>query len=139
MAPRPLSGPKARTRRLADLLRLVQPGPDEDSLMLANQLLKVPESHIENGLPKAVVTAFSRFHNGLARALNGHEIADNLGVPDDIWQFVEYPVRAVVMPLERLRRWIPGADRALARANNVIIRKDLERNLRGREAEFRIA
>ena len=43
------------------------------------------------------------------------------------------------MPLERLRRWIPGADRALARANNVIIRKDLERNLRGREAEFRVA
>ena len=130
---------EGRTRRIADLVGLVQPGPDEDSLMLANQLLKVPESDVDNGLPKAVVAAFSRFHNGLARALNGHEIADNLGVPDDVWQYVEYPVRAVVKPLERLRRWIPGADRALARANNVIIRKDLERNLRGREAEFRVA
>lgn len=130
---------EGRTRRIAELVGLVQPGPDEDSMMLANQLLKVPEMDMEHGLPKAVVFAFSRFHNGLARALNGHEIADNLGVPDDLWQYVEYPVRAIVGPLERIRRLIPGADRAFARANNVIIRKDLERNLRGREAEFRVA
>ena len=130
---------EGRTRRIADLVGLVQPGPDEDSLMLANQLLKIPEADVEHGLPKAVVFAFSRFHNGLARALNGHEIADNLGVPDDLWQYIEYPVRAVVAPLERLRRAIPGADRAFARANNVLIRKDLERNLRGREAEFKVA
>jgi hypothetical protein len=130
---------EGRTRRIADLVGLVQPGPDEDSLMLANQLLKVPDNDVEHGLPKAVVFAVSRFHNGLARALNGHEIADNLGVPDDVWQYAEYPIRAVVAPLERLRRAIPGAGRVVARANNVIIRKDLERNLRGREAEFRVA
>jgi hypothetical protein len=130
---------EGRTRRLADLVGLVQPGPDEDSRMLAHQLLKVPEADVDHGLPKAVVLAFSRFHNGLARALNGHEIADNLGVPDDLWQYAEYPIRAVVASLERVRRMIPGADRAFARANNVIIRKDLERNLRGREAEFNVA
>jgi len=130
---------EGRTRRIAELIRIVQPGPDEDSLMLANQLLKVPKNDIEAGLPKAIVLAFSRFHNGLARALNGHEIADDLGVPDDLWQYAEYPIRAVVGPLERVRRWIPGADKAVARANNVIIRRDLERNLRGRDAEFRVA
>lgn len=126
----------AQTRRIADLLRLVQPGPDEDSLALTNQLLKVPEQNANGHGLRVLGLAVSRFHNGLARALNGPEIADDLGIPDDLWQYAEYPVRAVVGPLEHLRRAIPGASRLVAHASNQIIRKDLERILRGREAEF---
>jgi hypothetical protein len=127
---------ETRTRRIADLLHLVQPGPDEDSLALTRQLLKVPEQNAQGPALRVLGAAVSRFHNGLARAFNGHEIADNLGIPDDLWQYAEYPVRAVVSPLERLRRAIPGASRLVAQANNSLIRKDLERNLRGREAAF---
>ena len=125
-----------RTRRIADLLHLVQPGPDEDSLALTDQLLRVPAQNAHGAGPRLVGLAFSRFHNGLARALNGPQISDNLGIPDDLWQYSVYPVRAVVTPLERLRRAIPGASRLLSHANNQIIRRDLERNLQGREAEF---
>ncbi|MBW2508358.1 MAG: hypothetical protein JRE81_07000, partial [Deltaproteobacteria bacterium] len=71
-----------------------------------------------------------RFHNGLARALNGPEIADNLDIPNDLWKYAEYPVRAVLTPLERLRRIIPGASHLVAHASNTIIRRDLQRILR---------
>jgi hypothetical protein len=105
-------------------------------LTLTRQLLKVPKQNARGAGPGALGIAVSRFHNGLARALNGPEIADNLGIPDDLWQYSEYPVRAVLTPLEYLRRVVPGASRAVARANNTIIRKDLQRILRGEEPEF---
>ncbi|MGB5701415.1 MAG: oxygenase MpaB family protein [Polyangiales bacterium] len=127
---------EADTRRIAELIRLVQPGPDEDSLMLTRQLLKVPTENARGAGPGALGVVVSRFHNGLARALNGPEIADNLGIPNDLWQYAEYPVRAVLTPLERLRRVVPGASSAVARANNTIIRKDLKRILRNVEPEF---
>lgn len=129
-------GSEERTRRLADLLRLVQPGPDEDSLALTRQLLHMPAQNARGAGTRLLGAAVGRFHNGLARAFNGPEIADDLGIPNDLWQYAEYPVRAVVTPLERLRRTIPGASRWVARANNQLIRQDLKRNLRGREPEF---
>ena len=127
---------EAKTRRIAELIRMVQPGPDDDSLTLTRQLLKVPKQNARGAGPGALGVAVSRFHNGLARALNGPEIADNLGIPDDLWQYSEYPVRAVLKPLERLRRVIPGASNLVAHAGNTIIRKDLERILRGEEPSF---
>lgn len=126
---------ETKTRRIADLLHLVQPGPDEDSLALTNQLLKVPGQNDTGPAPRVLGVAVSRFHNGLARALNGPEIADNLGIPDDLWQYAEYPVRAIVSPFERLRRAIPGASRLVAHASNQLIRRDLERILRVRETD----
>lgn len=129
-------GNEAATRRIAELIRLVQPGPDRDSIMLTRQLLKVPEQNARGAGPRMLGLAVSRFHNGLARAFNGDEIADALGIPDDLWQYSVYPVRAVMKPLEQVRRMIPGASGWIAAASNQIIRKDLERILRGREAEF---
>ena len=130
---------EAETRRIAELIRLVQPGPDEDSLALTRQLLNVPKQNARGAGPGILGVAVSRFHNGLARALNGPEIADNLGIPDDLWRYSEYPVRAVLRPLERLRRVIPGASALVAHTNNTIIRRDLERILRGAQAEFDVA
>ena len=128
-------GSEGETRRIAELIRLVQPGPDEDSLALTRQLLKVPKQNARGAGPGALGVAVSRFHNGLARALNGPEIADNLGIPNDFWRYSEYPVRVVLTPLERLRRMIPGASRIVAHASNQIIRKDLERILRVARAD----
>ena len=127
---------EARTRRIADLLHLVQPGPDDDSRQLTEQLLKVPEQNARGAGPRMLGLAVSRFHNGLARALNGDEIADNLGIPNDLWQYSHYPVRAVVTPLERLRRAVPGMSRLVSTLSNQLIRRDLERILGGQEPSF---
>lgn len=129
-------GSEARTRRLAELLRLVQPGPDEDSLALTRQLLKVPGQNANGKGPPLLAATVSRVHNGLARAFNGPEIADDLGIPDDLWQYSVYPIRAAVAPLEWLRRKVPGANRLASHFGNQAVRGDLTRILRGEEPSF---
>ena len=126
-----------QTRHMADLIHLVQPGPDEDSLALAGALLHVPGKNAAGQSPNWVARFVTRFHHGLARALNGPEIADNLGLPDDLWQFAEYPTRAVVRPLELVRRRVPGASRLASYVGNRTIRQDLRRLLRGDEPNFK--
>ncbi|MGB5547969.1 MAG: oxygenase MpaB family protein, partial [Polyangiales bacterium] len=132
-------GSETETRRLADLLRLVQPGPDEDSLTLTEQLLKVPGQNAKGKAPPVLALAVSRIHNGLARAFNGPEIADDLGIPDDLWQYAIYPIRAAVTPVELLRRKVPGASRFAAHLGNQAVRSDLTRILRGEEPSFEIS
>ena len=129
-------GSEYETRRLADLLRLVQPGPDQDSRVLTEQLLKVPGQNAQGTGPPLLAVAVSRVHNGLARAFNGPEIADDLGIPDDLWQYSVYPIRAALTPVEWLRRKIPGASRLAAHLGNQAVRGDLTRILRGIEPSF---
>lgn len=132
-------GSEAKTRRLADLLRLVQPGPDGDSLMLTEQLLKVPGQNAKGKAPPILALAVSRIHNGLARSFNGPDIADDLGIPNDLWQYSVYPIRAAVAPLEWLRRRVPGASRLASHVGNSAVRGDLTRILRGEEPSFAIS
>ncbi|MGB5368348.1 MAG: oxygenase MpaB family protein [Polyangiales bacterium] len=129
-------GSEARTRRLADLLRLVQPGPDEDSRALTEQLLQVPGQNAKGKAPPLLALAVSRIHNGLARAFNGPEIADDLGIPDDLWQYSVYPIRAAVAPFEWIRRRVPGASQFASQVGNRAVRGDLTRILRGEEPSF---
>lgn len=127
---------EALTRRVADLTYLVQPGPDDDSLALAEALLEVPGQNAPGKARSWLARFVTRFHHGLARALNGPEIADDLGLPDDLWQYAEYPARAIIGPLETLRQWVPGGNRIAARVGNEAIRRDLRRLLRGVEPSF---
>ena len=129
-------GDETRTRRIAELIRCIQPGPDEDSRELTRQLLKVPGQNAKGKAPTALAVTVSRFHNGLARALNGPEIADDLGIPDDLWKYSLYPVRAVLTPVEWLRRKVPGASDFATRLGNRAVRGDLTRILQGDEPSF---
>jgi hypothetical protein len=131
-------GSEAATRKMANLLRLVQPGPDADSLALTRQLLGVPGQNAKGKGPPMLAVAVSRFHNGLARALNGDAVADDLGIPDDLWQYSIYPVRAAVAPFEWFRQRVPGANKLAAHVGNSAIRGDLTRILRGIEPSFGI-
>jgi hypothetical protein len=123
--------------RIADLIHLVQPGPDDDSLALAEALLRVPGQNASGESPNWIARFVMRFHHGLARAFNGPEVADTFGLPDDLWQYAEYPARAVIKPLEALRRRIPGGSRIAARIGNEAVRRDLRRLLKGTEPTFR--
>ena len=132
-------GSEAKTRRLAELLRLVQPGPDEDSLALTQELLKVPGQNAKGKGPPVLALTVSRIHNGLARAFNGPEIADDLRIPNDLWQYSVYPIHAAVAPFEWLRRHVPGASRLASHLGNRAVRGDLTRILRGEEPSFTIS
>ena len=132
-------GSETKTRRLADLLRLVQPGPDRDSLTLTEQLLKVPGQNAKGKGPPVLALAVSRIHNGLARAFNGPEIANDLRIPDNLWQYSIYPIRVLVTPFEWLRCRVPGANRLASEVGNRAVRGDLARILRGEEPSFSIS
>ena len=132
-------GSEANTRRLAELLRLVQPGPDEDSRALTEQLLQVPGQNAKGKGPPFLALTVSRIHNGLARAFNGPEIADDLGIPNDLWKYSVYPIRAAVAPFEWLRRRVPGASELASQVGNRAVRGDLTRILRGEEPSFTIS
>ena len=125
-----------KTQRVAQLVRMVQPGPDEDSLSLTEALLKVPGQNAKGSDPQVLGTLVTRFHHGLARALNGTKIADDLGLPDDWWQHSVHPFRAMIVSLEALRQRIPGATSWASRLGNEAIRRDLNRLLRQIEPDF---
>ena len=120
----------------AGAVEFTDQGPDEDSVALAEALLGVPGQNAPGKAPNLIARFVMRFHHGLARALNGPEVADNLGLPDDLWQYAEYPARAIIKPLERLRRWVPGGNRVAAHIGNGAVRRDLSRLLRGVEPRF---
>ncbi len=121
---------EAATQRIGELIHMVQPGPDEDSIALANALLGVPGENSPQNVPPALARALIRFHNGLARALNPPEIADDLGLPDDLWKYAHVPTRALVRPFEIARKRLPGGDRLAAWLGNGVIRRDLDRQQR---------
>ena len=127
---------EADTRRIADLIQLIQPGPDEDSRVLTRRLLQGPDRDEHRSGPALLTRALVRFQSGLARALNGPEVADDLDIPDDVWKHSLHAVRAVVRPLEWLRRRIPGGTEMASRLGNLAVRSDLNRILQGSEPTF---
>ena len=125
--------------RLAEMVHVVQPGPDADSRALAAALRRVPEqlarSPHEQRLAKWVV----KYHDGLTRAFNGDAVADDLGIPNKAWKYAIYPTRAIVTPIERVRRIVPGATRLASLVGNWRVRAGVEKMLAGQEPSYRVS
>lgn len=131
--------PEPRGVAFATLLRLIQPGPDADSLALADALRRVPMQMADDPFRRALAPWVSRYHDGLVRAFNGHRIADDLRVPNDGWQYAIWPTQVVIGALERVRERVPGATALAARVGNHLVRANVDHMLRGVEPEFRAA
>jgi hypothetical protein len=130
-----------RGMRFAYLVKLVQPGPDQDSLDLANALRRVPGEaamRIGGGRPADVRMArfMERYHDGLAWAFNGEAIATNLEIPNPGWRYAIYPTRAIVGTMERVRRLLPSGTSLAAKLGNAAIRKRVKEMLEGAEPDF---
>jgi hypothetical protein len=130
-----------RGTRFAYLVKLIQPGPDQDSLDLADALRRVPGEaalRIGGGRPADVRMArfMERYHDGLAWAFNGEEIATNLEIPNPSWRFAIYPTRIVIGTLERARRILPFGTPLMARLGNRAIRQRVKEMLEGAEPDF---
>jgi len=123
--------------RYAHLVKLVQPGPDEDSRALAEALRTVPLQTAKSLFERQLAPFIVRYHDGLVRAFNGDAIADDLRIPDTPWKHAIHPTRAFVRTLERIRRRVPYANRAATFVGNRMIRAEVRRMLGGREPSFR--
>lgn len=126
-----------RGARFAELIDLVQPGPDDDSLALAAALRRVPAQVAERPFEKALAPLMLRVHDGLTYAFNGDEIASALQIPNRRWRHVVVPLRAVVRTLERIRRSVPGSTRVVASVNNRAVSSHIQGLLKGLEPTYR--
>ena len=122
--------------RMARLLRLVQAGPDRDSIALAQALRGVPMTLAKTRSERWVAGFRTRMHDGLTWAFNGNQIAEDLHIPHRSWRHVIVPTRVGVSLLERVRRTVPGATRAADWMGNSAVRREIKTALAGQEPRF---
>lgn len=125
-----------RTENFANLIYSIQPGPDADSIALAAALRRVPASRSRNVWEERLAELVMRYHDGLTYAFNGDEIASSLEVPNPEWRHVIHLTRALVVPMEVLRRVTPGMNRVATRLGRKILRMNVEDMLAGKEPGF---
>jgi hypothetical protein len=126
-----------RAEELAHFLNLVQAGHDEDSVALTRALGRVPAQFARTRTARALVPLVVRYHNGLAWALNGEEIATNLDIPHRRWRRVLPLTRALISPMEATRRRFPGGTRAATLIGNWLVRRQSDYILRGKMPAYR--
>jgi hypothetical protein len=125
-----------RTENFTNLIYSIQPGPDADSLALAAALRRVPASRSRNAWEDRLAELVMRYHDGLTYAFNGDEIASSLKVPNPEWRHVIHLTRAVIRPLEVLRRVTPGMNQAVTQLGRYLFRANVEGMLAGKEPGF---
>ena len=126
---------EARGEHFAEMVKLIQPGPDQDSLDLAAALRVVPAQVGETAFEKALGSVLVKVHDGLTWTFNGEAIASGLRIPNARWKHVVHPIRAMVVAFETARRAL-GADQFVAAWGNRLLRTDIERMLAGVEPSF---
>jgi hypothetical protein len=118
-------------------LRLVQTGPDEESIAMAQALRLVPMAIAKNRSERLVARFRTRMHDGLTWAFNGNEIAADLRIPNRYWRHIIVPTRMGVRVFEQVRRTIPGGTWAADWAGNTAVRREIDNALAGTEPTFR--
>lgn len=126
---------EARGEHFAVMVKLIQPGPDQDSLDLAAALRVVPAQVGETRFEKAMGRVAVKVHDGLTWAFNGESIASGLRIPNPRWRHIVHPIRAMVVAFETTRRAL-GADDFVAAWGNRLLRGDIDRMLAGVEPSF---
>jgi len=131
-----LPATEAEGRRIADTLMATQGAPDDDSRALVRALIESPQQLAADGAAAAWNRLQVKLGWGFARAMVPEELADALQIPRDATRFVAPLTRAVVRPVEVLRRAVPGGDALVRRVGRAYWNTVLEERLRGSGARF---
>lgn len=125
-----------RLMHLAHLIKLVQPGPDADSVALThamrNTVLEGPKTPRERLAAEGVL----RFHDGLSWVLNAPPVAADLQVPNREWRHVVRALKPVFQGAEVLRKVVPGLDGRLRRTARAAVEADVAAMLAGVGPDF---
>ncbi len=131
-----LCSSEAEAMEWAELVDLVQPGPDEGSRRLADALRQVTYERAQTPLQKLVADVLVRYHDGLTRAVAGDAVAEDLGIGNPLWKYAIAVTRALVTPLELLRERVPGATFLSALAGNLVWTRAVAQELGGEAPRF---
>lgn len=123
--------------RLAELMDLIQPGPDDGSLLLAKALRgAITEERKDGSLPDSVRQFLLRFHDGITRDVIGDEKSDRLGVGFPEWKWVVRGMKPIVLATELVRERLPFGTRLAAHVGNQMWLDAVTRELEGHAADF---
>jgi hypothetical protein len=121
---------------LAHMVDSLQPGPDADSIALAQALRNTTAMRNDSPADRLITPILLRWHDAITRATAGDQKADDLGVPDGWFRHMIAGGRLVIGPIERARETIPGASRLIAWLGNRSHAFAVKKELQGHEPSF---
>lgn len=128
----------AEAMRLAELIRLTQGPPDEDSRELVRALIEGPLRTAKS--PRELRRAEHQVAvaRGICRGLIGDELADALGLPRDRNRHWVGGIRLTLRSLETLRRSLPQVNDFVQRLGGRYWDATVRRGLRGVPARYEL-
>jgi hypothetical protein len=121
---------------LAHMVDSLQPGPDADSIALAQALRNTTATRNDSPADRLITPILLKWHDAITRATAGDQKADELGVPDGWFRHMVLGGRFVIGPIERARETIPGASRLIAWLGNRSHAFAVKKELAGHEPRF---
>jgi len=128
----------AEAMRLAELIRLTQGEPDEDSRELVRALIEGPLRAAQSPAERQRAERQVAVARGICRGLVGDDLADALGLPRDRERHIVTGVRLTLRGLEALRRNLPGVNSFVQLLGSRYWDQTVRRGLRGMPARYEL-
>lgn len=128
----------AEAMRLAELIRLTQGAPDDDSRELVGALIEGPLRAARSAQERERAERHVAVARGICRGLIGDELADALGLPHDRTRYLVTGIRLTLNGLETLRRTLPRLNDFVQHLGSRYWDFTVERGLRGVPARYEL-
>jgi hypothetical protein len=128
----------AEAMRLAELIRLTQGAPDEDSRELVSALIDGPLSTAKTADERKRAQRQVAVARGICRGLIGEELADALGLARDAHRLWVPSLRSTFHVLETLRRHLPHVNDVVQALGRRYWAASVSRGLRGVPARYEL-
>jgi hypothetical protein len=138
VAPALLPATHAEAMRLAELIRLTQDAPDQDSRELVSALIEGPLRTAKTDDARKRAETQVAVARGICRGLIGDELADALGLARDRHRLWVPSVRATLHVLETLRRRLPRVNYFVQHLGSRYWDASVRRGLRGVPARYEL-
>ncbi|MBX2811867.1 MAG: DUF2236 domain-containing protein [Myxococcales bacterium] len=122
--------------RLLQLIMITEGDPDNDARSLVRAFLEHPLALAQSNAEHRMITLRMQAYKGIVRGLLGEKLADQLGIPNDMWKYSFHTVRKITRNTERLRRHLPGGERLAVQAGQQHWQHIVEFGLNGLPADF---
>lgn len=128
----------AEAMQLAELIRLTQGAPDEDSRELVRALIEGPLRAAKTKDERKRAERQVGISRGMCRGLIGDQLADALGLPRDRNRYWVPGIRITLHGLEALRRNLPHVDDFVQLMGSRYWEATVRRGLRGVPARYEL-
>lgn len=132
-----LPSDEAGALRAMYLVGVSQPGPSDESVVLARALHRIPLTFADRPWKQRLARVEMGLRASLTRRMLGEEASAELGLPRSAMRHCVPLLVGAIRGAERLRTRVPGADELTARAGDVVLKaaqRALAAKMRARKA-----